>query len=76
MGIMDKYEDDNKGVKLTKDETEFLLYLIQESMIPGKKLLDAVKVVEKLQENYKKLRKKLIGRDVAIKEVGQTGNQP
>ena len=57
MGIMDKYEDDNKGVKLTKDEPEFLLYLIQESMIPGKKLLDGVKVVEKLQENYKKLSK-------------------
>ena len=57
MGIMDKYEDANKGVKLTKDETEFLLFLIQESMIPGKKLLDAVKVVENLQENYKKYQK-------------------
>jgi hypothetical protein len=57
MGIMDKYEDENKGVKLTKDETEFLLYLIQESMIPGTKLLEAVKVVEKLQDNYKKLSK-------------------
>ena len=56
MGIMDKL-DDNNGIKLTKDETEFLLFLIQESMIPGKKLLDAVKVVEKLQENYKKLSK-------------------
>jgi|TARA_Y100000287_G_scaffold150723_1_gene126173 hypothetical protein len=57
MGIMDKFEDDNNGVKLTKDETEFLLYLVQESMIPGTKLLEAVKVVEKLQENYKKLSK-------------------
>ena len=57
MGIMDKFEDDNIGVKLTKDETEFLLFLIQESMIPGKKLPEAVKVVEKLQENYKKLSK-------------------
>jgi len=56
MGIMDKL-DDNNGVKLTKDETEFLLYLIQESMIPGKKLLEAVKVVEKLQDNYKRLSK-------------------
>ena len=36
---------------------KFLLYLIQESMIPGKKLLEAVSVVEKLQENYKKLSK-------------------
>ena len=57
MGIMDKFEDDNNGVKLTKDETEFLLYLIQESMIPGTKLLESVKVVEKLQDNYKKLSK-------------------
>ena len=57
MGIMDKFEDDNKGVNLTKDETEFLLFLIQESMIPGKRLLEAVKVVEKLQDNYKKLSK-------------------
>ena len=57
MGIMDKFEDENKGVNLTKDETEFLLYLIQESMIPGTKLLEAVRVVEKLQENYKRLSK-------------------
>ena len=57
MGIMDKFEDDNKGVNLTKDETEFLLILVQESMIPGKRLLEAVKVVEKLQDNYKKLSK-------------------
>ena len=57
MGIMDKFEDENNGVILTKDETEFLLFLIQESMIPGKKLLEAVKVVEKLQDNYKKLSK-------------------
>ena len=57
MGIMDKFDDEYKGVILTKDETEFLLFLIQESMIPGKKLLEAVKVVEKLQDNYKKLSK-------------------
>ena len=56
MGIMDKL-DDNVGVNLTKDETEFLLYLVQESMIPGTKLLEAVKIVEKLQDNYKKLSK-------------------
>ena len=55
MGIMNKLEDN--GVRLTNDETEFLLYLIQESMIRGKKLLEAVKVVEKLQDNYKKLSK-------------------
>ena len=38
MGIMDKFEDENKGVNLTKDETEFLLFLIQESMILLKKI--------------------------------------
>ena len=61
MGLIDKVRQDTDtqvdGVKLSKDETEFLLYVIQESMIPGKKLLEAVKVVEKLQENYKKLSK-------------------
>ena len=68
MGIMDKFEDDNNGVNLTKDETEFLLFLIQESMIPGKKLLEAVKVVEKLQENYKKLSKELYWPCVATRK--------
>jgi|TARA_Y100000287_G_scaffold166439_1_gene149062 hypothetical protein len=61
MGLIDKVKQEasqnNIGVKLSKEETEFLLLLIQESMIPGKKLLEAVKVVEKLQENYKKLSK-------------------
>ena len=62
MGLIDKVRQDtvqenSDGVKLSKDETEFLLYVIQESMIPGKRLLEAVKVVEKLQENYKKLSK-------------------
>ena len=61
MGLIDKVKQDTDtqvdGVKLSKDETEFLLYVIQESMIPGKRLLEAVKVVEKLQENYKKLSK-------------------
>ena len=62
MGLIDKVRQDtvqenSNGVQLSKEETEFLLYLIQESMIPGKKLLEAVKVVEKLQDNYKKLSK-------------------
>ena len=62
MGLIDKVRQDtvqenSNGVKLSKEETEFLLYVIQESMIPGKKLLEAVKVVEKLQDNYKKLSK-------------------
>ena len=62
MGLIDKVKQDtvqenSNGVQLSKEETEFLLYVIQESMIPGVKLLEAVKVVEKLQENYKKLSK-------------------
>ena len=62
MGLIDKVRQDtvqenSNGVQLSKEETEFLLYVIQESMIPGRKLLEAVKVVEKLQENYKKLSK-------------------
>ena len=62
MGLIDKVKQDtvqenSNGVQLSKEETEFLLYVIQESMIPGVKLLDAVKVVEKLQENYKNLSK-------------------
>ncbi len=62
MGLIDKVKQDtvqenSNGVQLSKEETEFLLYVIQESMIPGVKLLEAVKVVEKLQDNYKKLSK-------------------
>ena len=62
MGLIDKVRQDtvqesSNGVQLSKEETEFLLYVIQESMIPGVKLLEAVKVVEKLQENYKNLSK-------------------
>tara|TARA_A100001201_G_scaffold69009_2_gene63798 strand:+ start:469 stop:672 length:204 start_codon:yes stop_codon:yes gene_type:complete len=62
MGLIDKVKQDtvqenSNGVQLSKEETEFLLYVIQESMIPGVKLLEAVKVVEKLQENYKNLSK-------------------
>ena len=62
MGLIDKVRQDtvqenSNGVQLSKEETEFLLYVIQESMIPGVKLLEAVKVVEKLQDNYKNLSK-------------------
>ena len=62
MGLIDKVRQDtvqenSNGVQLSKEETEFLLYVIQESMIPGIKLLEAVKVVEKLQDNYKNLSK-------------------
>ena len=38
-----------------KGEIEFILNLIHDGMIPGKKLMEAVGVVEKLQNTYKKL---------------------
>tara|TARA_R100000951_G_scaffold102090_2_gene94027 strand:+ start:580 stop:792 length:213 start_codon:yes stop_codon:yes gene_type:complete len=41
------------SLKLSKQEIEFLLYLIQDGMIPGKRLIEAVSVVEKLQKSYK-----------------------
>jgi hypothetical protein len=68
MGLIDKNKpkdntrlsNKNEGVsketpslKLNKQEIEFLLYLIQEGMIPGKRLIEAVSVVEKLQKSYK-----------------------
>lgn len=64
MGLIDKVNpglsNQNEGVsketpslKLSKKEIEFLLYLIQDGMIPGKRLIEAVSVVEKLQKNYK-----------------------
>ena len=64
MGLINKVNpglsNQNEGVsketpslKLNKQEIEFLLYLIQEGMIPGKRLIEAVSVVEKLQKNYK-----------------------
>ena len=69
MGIIDSKEakelrlsnqQKNEGVskeipslKLEKQEIEFLLYLIQDGMIPGKRLIEAISVVEKLQKSYK-----------------------
>jgi len=64
MSLVDKMKNQNpkinEGVsketpslKLNKQEIEFLLYLIQEGMIPGKRLIEAVSVVEKLQKSYK-----------------------
>jgi hypothetical protein len=41
------------SLKLDKQEIEFLLYLIQDGMIPGKRLIEAISVVEKLQKSYK-----------------------
>jgi len=64
MSLVDKMKNQNpkinEGVskeapslKFNKQEIEFLLYLIQEGMIPGKQLIEAVSVVEKLQKSYK-----------------------
>ena len=59
MGIVDKIEATKKleqrAVNLTKSEIEFILYLFSESMIPGKKLVEAVSAIEKLQVKYKEL---------------------
>mgnify|MGYP001460292651 CR=1 FL=1 len=64
MSLVDKMKQQNpkinEGVskeapslKFNKQEIEFLLYLVQEGMIPGKQLIEAVSVVEKLQKSYK-----------------------
>ena len=59
MGIVDKIEATKKleqrAVNFTKSEIEFILYLFSESMIPGKKLIEAVSAIEKLQVKYKEL---------------------
>ena len=59
MGIVDKIEATKKleqrAVNFTKSEIEFILYLFSESMIPGKKLIEAVSAIEKLQVKYKEM---------------------
>ena len=59
MGIVNRIEETKKleqrAVNLTKSEIEFILYLFSESMIPGKKLIEAVSAIEKLQVKYKEL---------------------
>ena len=59
MGIVDRIEATKKleqrAVNLTKSEIEFILYLFSESMIPGKKLVEAVSAIDKLQVKYKEL---------------------
>ena len=47
--------DSDDKIRLSKGEIEFILNLIHDGMIPGKKLMEAVGVVEKLQNTYKKL---------------------
>ena len=67
MGLIDnkktqelRLSNNNEGVSketpslnLNKQEIEFLLFMIQEGMIPGKRLIEAISVVEKLQKSYK-----------------------
>tara|TARA_A100001201_G_C4053687_1_gene190421 strand:- start:343 stop:570 length:228 start_codon:yes stop_codon:yes gene_type:complete len=65
MGIVDKINKDQNGVSLknvnlTEQEIEFLLYLFGESMIPGKKLAEAVSIIEKLQNTYKDFQKEKV----------------
>ena len=59
MGIVNDIKETKKlkqrAVNLTGSEIEFILYLFSESMIPGKKLIEAVSAIEKLQVKYKEL---------------------
>ena len=64
MGIVDKIQNQNgtniKNVQLTEQEVEFLLFLFGESMIPGKRLAEAVSIIEKLQNTYKDFQKEKV----------------
>jgi len=64
MGIVDKIQNQNgnniKNVQLTEQEVEFLLFLFGESMIPGKRLAEAVSIIEKLQNKYKDFQKEKV----------------
>ncbi len=59
MGIVNDIKETKKlkqrAVNLTSSEIEFILYLFSESMIPGKKLIEAVSAIEKLQVKYKEM---------------------
>ena len=59
MGIVNDIKETKKlkqrAVNLTGSEIGFILYLFSESMIPGKKLIEAVSAIEKLQVKYKEL---------------------
>ena len=64
MGIVDKIQNQDrnniKNVQLTEQEIEFLLFLFGEAMIPGKKLAEAVSIIEKLQNKYKDFQKEKV----------------
>ena len=59
MGIKNDIEATQKlkqrAVNLTKSEIEFILFLFSESMIHGKKLIEAVSDIENIQVKYKEL---------------------
>ena len=59
MGIVNRIEETKKleqrAVSLTQSEIEFILFLFSESMIPGRKLVEAVSAIEKLQVKYKEM---------------------
>ena len=59
MGIVNDIKETKKlkqrAVYFTRSELVFILYLFSESMIPGKKLIEAVSAIEKLQVKYKEL---------------------
>ena len=56
MGLVkNQQEKKDDGLDFSKKEIELLLYLIQEGMIPGKRLSEAVTIVEKLQKQYSKV---------------------
>jgi|TARA_R100000734_G_C3265212_1_gene62733 hypothetical protein len=61
MGIVNKITDQKgqevKNINLTEHEVEFLLYIFGESMVPGKRLAEAVSIIEKLQNQYKEFQR-------------------
>ena len=61
MGIVNKITNQEgqgvKNINLTESEIEFLLYIFGESMVPGKKLAEAVSIIEKLQNQYKEFQR-------------------
>tara|TARA_B100001094_G_C18003059_1_gene706206 strand:+ start:765 stop:989 length:225 start_codon:yes stop_codon:yes gene_type:complete len=61
MGIVSKITNQEgqgvKNINLTEDEIEFLLYIFGESMVPGKRLAEAVSIIEKLQNQYKEFQR-------------------
>ena len=61
MGIVNRITNQKgqevKNIDLTENEIEFLLYIFGESMVPGKRLAEAVSIIEKLQNQYKEFQR-------------------